>query len=67
MDELREECGFDPIDPDELTPEEYAIRKMIRQVCCELLQRSKAQGASAVPQGRSDANGCNPYDLLRCA
>ena len=32
MDELREESGFDPIDPDELTPEEYAIKEMIRQI-----------------------------------
>ena len=32
MDELREESGFEPIDPDELTPEEYAIREMIRQI-----------------------------------
>ena len=31
MDELREESGFDPADPDELSPEEYAIKEMIRE------------------------------------
>ena len=38
MDELREESGFDPVDPNELSPEEYAIREMIRQIVWDEVQ-----------------------------